>query len=257
MSGVTDAQRNAFRAASSRVYLRDTTDGNTIGVQSERMLHLILKHYLVSDSACHEVKIGRFWADAVANGHIYEIQTRRLDRLKAKLTAFLEEHDVTVVYPIAATKILAWIDPADGSMSKPRKSSVHRTIYDIFYELFFIKEYLVHPRFHFRAILCEMEEFRSLTGYGKQKKKRAPRLERIPTALLEDVCFDVPCDYAHLIPDALGSRFTTPSFAKAVKVRASVAQRAMHVLVALGLLREVGREGHAKVWERTNTQEAT
>ncbi len=257
MIEVTQEQIAKFRAASNLVYLRQTERGDTIGVQSERMLHLILKHYLVPDTACHEVKIGRYWADAMVppNG-IYEIQTRRLDRLKTKLETFLKDYDVTVVYPIAATKILAWIDPKDGSMSKPRKSSVHRTVYDIFYELFFIKEYLNDPHFHFRAILCEMEEFRSLTGYGKQKKKRAPRMERIPTALLGEAYFETPADYAWLIPESLGDRFVTPDFAKATKLPSSAVWRAMQVLQTLGLVREIGREGHAKAWERVSPKSA-
>ncbi len=250
MFEVTDERKNEFRAASGRVYLRETTQGNTIGVQSERMLHLILKYFSVSDESCHEKKIGRYRADILCGEHVYEIQTRRLDRLRAKLSAFLETYDVTVVYPIAASKTLAWIDPEDGSMSKPRKSSVHRTIYDVFYELFFIRDFLCHPRFHFHAVLCDMEEFRSLTGYGKQKKRRAPRMERIPTSLVGEARFDKPGDYACLIPDVLGVRFTTPIFAKETKLSSSAACRAMHVLEALGLLREAGREGHAKVWER-------
>ncbi len=251
MFEVSDEQKKEFRAASCRVYLGETEQGNTIGVQSERMLHLILKHYLVSEIECHERKVGRYWADALQDGHIYEIQTRRLDRLRAKLAAFLDEYDVTVVYPIAATKTIAWIDPADGSMTKPRKSNKRRNIYDAFYELFFIRDYLTHPRFHFRAVLCDMEEFRSLSGYGKDKKRRAPRMERIPTTLVGEAYFAAPHDYAMLIPAELGDRFTTPAFAKACGMTSPNAWRAMQVLLSLGLVREAGKEKNAKVWERT------
>ncbi len=254
MFEVTDEKKNAFRAASSRVYLRDTADGNTIGVQAERMLHLILKYYLVPDDSCHERKIGRYWADAECDGRIYEIQTRRFDRLRTKLTAFLETHDVTVVYPIAVTKTVAWVDPVEGTMTKPRRSPARRNVYAAFYELFFIREFLIHPRFHFHVILCEMEEFRSLTGYGAQKKKRAPRLERIPTALVGEALFASPGDYACLIPDCLGNSFTTPEFAKATGLPSQAVWRAMQVLLSLGLVREAGREGRAKLWERIITR---
>ncbi len=252
MYDVNDEVKRAFRTASGRVYTRDTAAGNTIGVQSERMLHLILKYYLVPDDSCHEQKIGRYWADAVCDGHIYEIQTRRFDRLRRKLETFLETYEVTVVYPIAATKILAWVDPATGTMTKPRNSPRRRTIYDAFYELFFIREFLTHPHFHFRALLCEMEEFRALSGYGKDKKRRAPRLERIPTALLGEAHLNTPADYACLLPDALGARFTTPAFIKAVGLTPTAGGRAIHVFESLGLVREVGREGHAKLWERVS-----
>ncbi len=250
MFEVNDAQVAAFRASKNRVYLGNTTRGNTIGVQSERMLHLILKHYLVPDEACHEIKIGRFWADACQGTHIYEIQTRRFDRLRAKLTAFLPDYDVTVVYPIAVSKTLAWVDPSDGSLTKPRKSPAKRTIQDAFYELFFIKEFLTHPHFHFYALLCEMEEFRALTGYGKDKKRRAPRAERIPTSLVGEAQFETPSDYTAMIPETLGAAFTTPEFTKATKLPQRSAWRAMQVLLALGLVREVGKVGNAKLWER-------
>ncbi len=252
MFEVSDDRRSVFRAASGRVYTRDTATGNTIGVQSERMLHLILKYFLVPDDTCHEIRVGRYWADAMREGHIYEIQTRRFDRLREKLAVFLEEHDVTVVYPIAASKTVAWVDSEAGTMTKPRRSPKKRTIYDCFYELFFIREFLIHPHFHFCAILCEMEEFRSLTGYGPGKKRRAPRLERIPTSLVGEAYFASPVDYACLIPPVLGETFTTPEFTKATGIPSSAAWRAVQVLVTLGLIREDGREGRAKRWARVN-----
>ncbi len=251
MFEVTDEQRHAFRAASARVYLRDTAQGNTIGVQSERMLHLILKYYLVPDDTCHEQKLGRYWADAMQEGHVYEIQTRRFDRLYTKLTSLLEQYEVTVIYPIAASKTLAWVDPREGTMTKPRRSPARRTIYDAFYELFYIRDLLTHPHFHFHAILCEMEEFRALTGYGEDKKKRAPRLERIPTALVGEAIFHSPADYARMIPAELGDTFTTPAFKRATKLPPTAVWRAMQVLLSLGLVREAGRSGRAKLWQRT------
>ncbi len=248
-------QINAFRAATNRVYLGNTARGNTIGVQSERMLHLILKHYLVPDEICHEQKVGRHWADALVGHQIYEIQTRRMDRLRGKLAVMLNDYDVTVVYPIAASKKLSWIDPVGGTMTKPRKSTVKRTIYDIFYELFFIREYLTHPRFHFCALLCEMEEFRALTGYGKEKKRRAPRTERIPTALVGEAHFKTPADYACLIPKELGARFTTPELTRMTGMLPRVSWRAIQVLQSLGLIREVGKVRNAKLWERVERSE--
>ncbi len=250
MFEVTEQQIADFRASSSRIYLGNTTRGNTIGVQSERMLHQILKYYLVPDESCHEIKVGRYHADAMVGRHIYEIQTRRFDRLHTKLTVLLQEYDVTVVYPVAAAKTISWVDPEDGSLTKPRKSRARRTIYDACYELYAIRDLLTHPRLHFRCVLCEMEEFRALTGYGKDRKKRAPRLERIPTALVGEAYFDNPRDYACLIPDVLGQRFTTPAFAREVKLPARSAWCAIQLLSSLGLIREAGREGRAKLWER-------
>ena len=247
-------QVTAFRQAASRVYL-DRPIGDGIGTLSERMLHAIFKLYLCDDPSFHEVKVGRYVADILYDDHIWEIQTRRLDRLIPKLNAFLDTYRVTVVYPVAHSKTVAWIDPETKAMTKGRKSPKRENLFSCLYELFYIKEYLTHPNLSFQAILCDMEEFRTLTGYGPQKKKRAPRVERIPTNLVEEILLEGIEDYHVFLPQELPQEFTIQEYAKMAKIHASTASRGLQTLKYLGLVREAGKRGRAKLYAKCEVQD--
>lgn len=237
--------RESFRHASTHTATMETTDVGGIGTKGERMLHAIIKQYLTANLSCHEQKVGRYEADVKLGESIFEVQTRRFDRLYTKIGAFLEDYDVTVVYPIAATKYLSWYDPQTRTFSNPRKSSKKGTLCEGFYEIFFLRDYLTHPRFHVRLLLLDMYEYRSLTGWGKDKKRHAPRIERLPGTLMDDVTLTAPADYAQLLPAGL-SVFTVKELAKALKLRDEPARRAVHVLMKLGMVEEYGKDGRAK-----------
>lgn len=92
-----------------------------IGTLSEKRLHLVLKKYFCDDEAKHEVKLGLYFLD-IFNDEIIEIQTRSMNKLRNKLDYFLDDYKVTIVYPIAHTKWMQWIDEATGEVTKRRKS---------------------------------------------------------------------------------------------------------------------------------------
>jgi hypothetical protein len=246
---VTPEAAEAFRHSAERIYT-DTTAPSSIGTLGERMLHAILKGYLSPDKSYHEQKVGRYHADILQGGQIWEIQTRRLDRLKPKLEALLDAYEITVVYPIAATKRLSWLDPVSGALTPARKTPHHGTVYDALYELYDLREFLTHPHFHFRVILCDMLEFRTLSGYGKNRKKRAPRAERIPTELVAEYSFTTLADYARLVPPELTEPFTAKELTQAAHLHPRAASRALRVLNDLGILRQTGKRGRAYLYTR-------
>lgn len=92
-----------------------------IGTLSEKRLHLVLKKYFCNDEVKHEVKLGPYFLD-IFNDKIIEIQTRSMNKLRNKLDYFLDDYKVTIVYPIAHTKWMQWIDEATGEDTKQRKS---------------------------------------------------------------------------------------------------------------------------------------
>jgi hypothetical protein len=94
-----------------------------------------------------------------------------------------------------------------------------------------------------------MQEYRTLTGYGKDKKRHAPRAERTPGALLDDVTLSDPKDYAALLPVGL-TAFTAKDLAKAWRVYPECARRALHVMCEIGILTYAGRRGREKLYER-------
>lgn len=240
--------QDAFRHAATIIYTHSPEKAG-IGTQGERMLHAIIKHYVAPDPTCHEVKIGRNIVDAMVGEHIYEVQTRRFDRLENKLNALLPTHPITIVYPIAARKTVAWLDPRTGELSKGRLSPKKGKVQDALYELFWIRKWLNHPNLSVRILLLEMQEYRTLTGYGKNKKRHAPRAERTPGALLDDVTLSSPSDYASLLPQTL-NEFTTKDLAGAWRVYPECARRAIHVLCEMGILTYAGKRGREKLYQK-------
>lgn len=223
-----------------------------IGTLAEKTLHAVLKRYFEPDETKHEIKVGRHVADIVNDSGIVEIQTRAFNVLRPKLEAYLETYPVTVVYPIARTKWLHWIDLESGAVTNKRKSPKTGTYYDAFRELYKIKPYLRHPNLHIRLLLLDMEEYRYLDGWSTDKKKGSSRCERIPVGLVEE--FDLHCgaDYAQLIPATLSGSFTAKDFAKVAVLRQKTAQTVVHLLHHMGALRRTGKQGRSYLYEKSD-----
>ena len=222
-----------------------------IGTLSEKTVHSVLKHYLEPDTSFHEVKTGRYVADIRTSDGIYEIQTRQFNKLRNKLDAFLPEYSVTVVYPIPHIKYLRWIDAETGEISPARKSPKTGVFQSVFYELYKIKPYLSHPNFHLLLLLIDLEEYRFLNGYDRDRKKGSTRSDRIPTALYASETIFSVSDYKKLIPDELSDTFTVRDFAKASHITAAQAQPAVNVLTHLGVLEHIGKSGRLYLYGRS------
>ena len=221
-----------------------------IGTLSEKTLHAVLKHYFEPDYEKQEVKVGRYVADISGDNGIIEVQTQGYNKLRNKLSAFLEHTPVTVVYPIAETKWLSWIDQETGEHSKRRKSPKTGTVHDAFYELYKIKSHLLHPNLRLCLVLLELEEFRYLNGWSKDRKRGSSRCERLPIALRAEVHIHSPADYAKLVPPTLPQSFTTKDFAKAARLRLPSAQLALNVLYYVNTVTRTGKQGNLIVYER-------
>ena len=220
-----------------------------IGTQSEKSLHAILKIYFESDTSHHEIKIGKQIADIAKDGEITEIQTRELYRLKKKLSTFLVENRVTVVYPVIVKKRLFWLEPSTGEVKSSRKSSKGGKAVDALAELYGIREFLKNEKFHFCVMLLEVNEYRILDGYGKDKKKRATKIDTIPCSLTEEIRLHAAQDYKMFLPETLPLRFTSKDYGKTLGCPLWIAQRALNVLSYLELIREVGKDGRYKQYE--------
>ena len=224
-----------------------------IGTLGERTLHAYLKHYIEPDTTRHEVKVGRYFADIMNEEGITEIQTRDFNKLRAKLGAFLPEHPVTIVFPVASRKWLLWIDEDTGEVTKRRLSPRRGTAYDIFPELYKIKNYLSDSRIRIRILLIDLEEYRLLNGWSENRKKGSWRHDRIPVGISDEVVIDSPGDYRNLIPPDLPDLFTSVDFAKASRLSRSKAQTALNVLYGIGAVCRNGKKGNSYIYERNGS----
>ncbi len=220
-----------------------------IGTLQEKTLHAILKDYYASDPDMQEIPIDGFVADIFTGSEIIEIQTANFNKMRRKLDCFLPNYPVTIVYPIAGIKSLCWIDETTGELSKPRKSTVKGSVYRAFYELYKIKSYLSDPNLHLCFPILELEEYRLLNGWSKDKKRGSHRYDRIPAALLDEIRFERVEDYLQLIPYDLEEPFTAVQFGKAVKERKEIAANVLHILNYLNIVERCGKSGNAYLYK--------
>jgi len=167
-----------------------------IGSLGEKTLHAILKRYFEPDETKHEVKIGAYIADIANQNGITEIQTRQFYKLRDKLADFLEIAEVTVVFPVAGTKWLSWIDEETGEAGGRRKSPKTGRPYEIFHELYQLKPLLTNSGLKFCIPVLQIEEYRLLNGWSRDKKKGSTRYDRIPVGMEYEVRIDGPSDYS-------------------------------------------------------------
>jgi len=220
-----------------------------IGTQSEKSLHAILKRYFEPDTEKHEVKIGNYIADIANDGNIIEIQTRDLYRLTPKLSTFLVENRVTVVYPIVVKKRLFWLEKETGECKSVRKSNKCGKEIDVLAELYGLKKFLKESNFRICVILLDVNEYRALDGYGKDKKKRATKLDMIPCTLIDEIYFETAEDYRRFLPEELPFSFTSEDYHQTMGCALWIARRALNILSNLELIKEVGKQGRFKVYE--------
>lgn len=220
-----------------------------IGTLGEKTVHSTLKQYLSHDLSCQEIKIGTYYADVCVDGHIFEIQTRQFNKLRSKLDFFLKDYPVTVVYPITDTNYLRWVTPHTGEITPPKKSSRHGNPLQVFAELYRIREFLSHPNFSLKIVLMDMEEYRMLDGYGKDKKKRATKCDKFPLRLVAEYNMDTPQDYMMLLPAELPDVFTAKEFAHLAKIPITLAQTALLLLSELQVVFRTGKQGNAYLYE--------
>lgn len=237
-----------FRTAREKI-IGKNRERQGIGTLSEKTMHAVLKNYYAPDEDMHEIPIENYVADIYTGTEIIEIQTRSMNRMRKKLEAFLPLYPVTIVYPIPREKWLLWIDEETGEVSQKRKSPKKGNPYQAFIELYKIRPFLANPNLRLRLDLIDMEEYRLLNGWSRDKKKGSERYDRIPTAFVEEVCIDCIRDYMQLIPYELPEQFTAKEFAKCAKIPAKLAGTVLLIFYDLGLVSRVGKNGNSYIYE--------
>ncbi len=223
-----------------------------IGTLSEKSVHAILKNYYEPDEDRQEIPIENYVADIYREGEIIEIQTRQMNKMRGKLSAFLPLYPVTIVYPIPREKWLIWIDEESGELSKKRKSPLKGNPYMAFAELYKIKMFLKNPNLRFKLVLLDMEEYRLLNGWSRDKKKGSSRYDRIPTQLVEEVEIRCLQDYMQFVPYELPEQFTSGEFAKAAHIPVRLSRIVLNILNYVGVVEHVGKRGKSYLYQVTD-----
>ncbi len=221
----------------------------TIGVLSEKTVHAVLKNYYEPDENHQEIPVEGMVADIYRDGNIIEIQTAHFDKLREKLARFLPYYDVTVVYPVPACKWLIWVDELTGECAPKRKSPLKGTPYMIFKELYKIKSYLRNENLHFKIAMLDIEEYRLLNGWSRNRKKGSTRFDRMPVEFKEEYEIYRIEDYMQFLPIDLPESFTTADLAKCAGIPVGLARIAMNIISYVGGVDKNGKRGNAIVYE--------
>ena len=243
-----DTQKQRFREVKEKM-LGEERLRASIGTLSEKTTHMILKNYYEPDVDKQEIPIGNYVADIFTGQEIIEIQSAGFGKMRDKLEAFLPEYPVTIVHPIPHIKRLIWIDQETGALSAPHRSPKKGNAYDAFLELYRIRDYLADRHLTVKLLLMELEEYKLLNGYGKNKKIRASKYDRIPLDIIEEIVIERPEDLMQFVPLELEEPFTVKQFAKAARINDRMASLAIKLYQYYGMMERIGKNGRAYLYE--------
>ena len=248
----TNKQRDErFQKALDAIVRPGDRERHGIGMQKEKTLHAVLKAYEDPDEDHHEIPIGNYIADIYCREteSITEIQTANFGYLRGKLDAFLPQYNVTVVYPIPASKWVTWIDPETGELGKRSRSPKKGSFYSAFRELYRISSYLDHPNLSIKLILLDMEEYRLQDGWGRGGKRGSHRYDRIPTRIVGETLLTQPRDYLQFIPYDLEEPFTAKELARSCGYPMESFSTEALILRKLGVIEKTGTKGRSYLYK--------
>lgn len=238
-------------ARACQAVLHEAQRDSGIGTMGEKSIHAVLKFYFATDTDTHEQAVGSGVADIVGENGVIEIQSKMFYRLNHKLTQLLPLCPVTVVYPIIRRKRIHWFSPDTGELIRSGAFRAFQKDEAVFAELYQIRDHLTHPNFRLCLAVTEAEDYRLADGFGADKRRRATKMDRIPTQLLELRVFEAPCDYAVFVPNGLSQAFTSAEYAKVCHISRTLAQQVLRVLTILQVIQLCGKNGRSNLYSRS------
>ncbi len=82
-------------------------------------------------------------------------------------------------------------------------------------------------------------------GLNKGRWNRLSVIDRVPTAIVDEVSIDSPRDWEKLIPCLFDENYTTESLAKAAGISRETASVALSALFRGGVVERTGKKGNA------------
>lgn len=216
---------------------------NGFGTLQEKTIHEVIKDFYCYDHDFQEQKRSRYIADIAIGDDIWEIQTRAFDKLRGKLSAFLKQYHVTVIYPVPVEKKIYWLDQETGKITGGRRSPKRGKAYDVFRELYKIRPYLSEPGLSIHIFLMDMEEYKLLNGWSRDRKKGSSRYDRLPGKLRDIVRLESRKDYLYFLPESLPEEFTSMDLARCARIPRDTAQTCLLILRDLGIIELIGKKG--------------
>jgi hypothetical protein len=224
----------------------------------ETSLHQALKCHYGGEEEQIEVVLGNYRIDAISQGRLVEIQLASLTAIRDKVRTLLQDHHVLVVKPIIVQKTLVKLAKEHGPEVSRRLSPKRGTILDLFHELIHFTRVFPHDRLTLEVPMIEIEEWR-YPGHGRRRRWRRDDYQVEDQKLIavhETHRFQTAADLARLIACPLPRKFHTGDLAEALRVPRWLAQRIAYCLRQTSALREVGKQGNARLYSFATNRKA-
>ena len=217
----------------------------------ETSLHRDLKTLYAGRDAQFEVSLGGYRIDVTSEGRLVEIQHGSLAAIRDKVRTLLKDHTVVVVKPIVVDKVLVRRECKDGLVTSRRKSPKRGTLFDLFDDLVHFTRVFPHQRLTLDVPLVEVEEWR-YPGHGRRRRWRLNDYQvedQKLVAVHATYRFQTAADLARLVGNGLPQPFHTGHLAQLLQVQRWIAQRIAYCFRQTGAVREVGKQGNARLYE--------
>jgi hypothetical protein len=218
----------------------------------ETSLHRDLKTLYAGRDAQFEVSLGGYRIDVVSGGRLVEIQHGSLAAIRDKVRALLKgRHQVLVVKPIVAQKLLVKRASKDGPVAARRLSPKRGTLLDLFDDLVHFTRVFPHRRLTLEVPLVDIEEWR-YPGHGRRRRWRMSDYQvedQKLVAVHATYRFETAADLARLVERPMPQPFHTGHLAQSLQVQRWIAQRIAYCFRQTGAVREVGKQGNTRLYE--------
>ena len=214
-----------------------------IGTLSEKGLHADLKDFLVQPGDKIECPVDGFVADILREDQLIEIQTQNFGAMRKKLTHLLGYYPVHLVHPIAIERILIWQDAGGKELRRKKSPKTGRPI-DIFKELVYIRDLVMHPNLTFEIFMTRELVIRRQDP-NRKKWKGWYVYDRRLVEVVERITLGSYRDFKNLLPEDLGIPFTNKDLAQILECTPRHAGAITYTMRRMGIVREVGKRRNA------------
>jgi hypothetical protein len=244
--------RPDYRRAQSRGRHRGEAGFEGIGVFAESGLHAALKAAYARPGDRTEAAVDGKIIDLVrrtARGEeLVEIQTKRLDKIQAKVLALAEGHRVRLVHPLFEELRIVRLSPETGEILSERKSPRHDDLFSVFDELVRATALINARNVTLEVVLVSCREIRCRDGKGSWRRKGDTIVARDLEEIRSSRVFGRRGDWMGIFPKDLPPPWSSASLGEALGIGADRARRILYSYAAAGLLAEAGREGRRKLY---------
>ncbi len=220
-------------------------------------LHTALQQHYAGEDGRIEEPVDAYRADVLVGDVIYEIQTGSFRAIRDKLRRLARRRRVILVYPVPARKFIVRLDPETGEEVSCRRSPKRGKLLEVFYELPSVARLLKAENLGLEVVMTVERDLRRDDGQGSWRRRGVSLVGRELVEVLETHRFDAPADFLRLLPEGLPERFTVPELTEGLGIGRRLAGKMAYTLRYSGVLRHVGKRGHAFLYRRVNPRAAT